>query len=126
VVDFQDALMGPATYDLASLLRDCYHRFDETDVARWRDAWLAGTTLDLDRARFTRDFDFTGLQRQLKAVGIFARLSLRDGRDTHLTHIVPVLERIAALSGAYPELSGLAEHAADVLPKARRRLGQAA
>ena len=123
VVDFQDALMGPATYDLASLLRDCYYRFDDADVARWRDAWLAGTSLEVDRSRFARDLDFTALQRQLKAVGIFARLSLRDGRETHLSHIVPVLERIETLSRAYPELSCLTEHTADVLPDARRRLG---
>lgn len=126
VVDFQDALMGPATYDLASLLRDCYHRFSEAEVARWRDAYLRATPLDVDRAGFARDLDFVALQRQLKAVGIFARLHLRDGRDSHLPHIVPVLERIAELAATYPELDALARHAADVLPAARRRLAAAA
>jgi N-acetylmuramate 1-kinase len=123
VVDFQDALVGPATYDLASLLRDCYHTFPETVVAEWRDRYLDATPLPVDRATFARDLDLVALQRQLKAVGIFARLHLRDGRDSHLAHIVPVLERIGALAGCYPELAALAEHTSDVLPATRRRTG---
>ncbi|MFU8818070.1 MAG: aminoglycoside phosphotransferase family protein [Pseudomonadales bacterium] len=126
VVDFQDALMGPVTYDLASLLRDCYHRFSEADVARWRDRYLQLTPLAVNRQTFACDLDMMALQRQLKAVGIFARLHLRDGRDSHLPHIVPVLERIAELAAAYPELTALAKHVAGVLPAARRRLGVAA
>lgn len=122
VVDFQDALMGPAAYDLASLLRDCYHQFPEEDVARWRHAYLTRTALPVDRSRFARDLDLTALQRQLKAVGIFARLHLRDARDTHLEHIVPVLTRIGELASRYPELAPLAEHVAGILPAARRRL----
>lgn len=122
VVDFQDALMGPATYDLASLLRDCYHTFAEAEVARWREHYLARTPLPVERDRFARDLDLTALQRQLKAVGIFARLSLRDGRDSHLPHIVPVLSRIRGLAERYPELAPLAGHVAAVLPLARRRL----
>lgn len=124
VVDFQDALMGSATYDLASLLRDCYYRFPESEVARWRDAYLAGTELPVDRARFARDLDLTALQRQLKAVGIFSRLHLRDGRASHLPHIVPVLERIGALAAGYPDLTPLAEHVQAILPAARRRLAE--
>jgi N-acetylmuramate 1-kinase len=122
VVDFQDALVGPATYDLASLLRDCYHQMPEAEVAHWREHYLAMTPLPVDRATFARDLDMTALQRQLKAVGIFARLSLRDGRDSHLSHIVPVLERIHHLAASYPELHALATHLAAVLPDARRRL----
>jgi hypothetical protein len=123
VVDFQDALMGPATYDLASLLRDCYHRFSEADVARWREVYLARTPLRVDRSRFARDLDFTALQRQLKAVGIFARLHLRDGRGTHLVHIVPVLARIGELAAGYPETAALAAHIDTILPRAVERLG---
>lgn len=123
VVDFQDALMGPATYDLASLLRDCYHRFAEADVARWRDRYMLSTPLPLNRETFASDLDMTALQRQLKAVGIFARLHLRDGRDSHLEHIVPVLERVAELAAGYPELAALAEHVRGVLPATRARLG---
>lgn len=123
VVDFQDALVGPATYDLASLLRDCYYRFSEADVARWRDAYLDATPLNVDRGSFFHDMDLTALQRQLKAVGIFARLHRRDGRDSHLRDIVPVLERVAALAAGYPELQALTAHVEAVLPAARRRLG---
>jgi N-acetylmuramate 1-kinase len=123
VVDFQDALVGPATYDLASLLRDCYYRLPEAEVARWREHYLAATTLPVDRANFARDLDMTALQRQLKAVGIFARLHLRDRRNSHLRHIVPVLERIRDLAALYWELIALATHLSDVLPAARRRLG---
>lgn len=122
VVDFQDALMGPAAYDLASLLHDCYFRFPEPDVARWQDAYLAGTRLDLDPGRFPRDVDYTALQRQLKAVGIFVRLHRRDGRATHLAHVVPVLERIAERAARYAELAALAEHAAAAVPLAVQRL----
>lgn len=126
VVDFQDALMGPATYDIASLLRDCYHAFPEETVARWRDAYAAASPLPLDRATFAVDMDLVALQRQLKAVGIFARLWLRDGRDSHLPHVVPVLERIAVLAGrhapAVPALGALAAHAEVMLPAARARL----
>jgi len=122
VVDFQDALRGPATYDLASLLRDCYYRLPEDAVGHWRDLYLQQTLLPVDRARFAADLDLVALQRQLKAVGIFARLYLRDGRESHLRHIVPVLERIGALAAAYPQLAPLAEHTAAVLPPARARL----
>ena len=127
VVDFQDALIGPATYDLASLLRDCYHAFPEATVARWRDAFVAASPLPLERATFALDMDLVALQRQLKAVGIFARLSLRDGRDSHLPHVVPVLERVAVLAAARasaaPVLAGLADHVEAILPAARARLG---
>lgn len=125
VVDFQDALMGPATYDLASLLRDCYYTFPEAEVARWRNAYLDATPLDVDRAGFPRDFDFTALQRQLKAVGIFVRLHLRDGRDSHLVHVVPVLRRIHELAAGYPELRALTDHTAAVMPTAAKRMGAA-
>lgn len=126
VVDFQDALMGPAAYDLASLLRDCYYVFPEAEVARWRNEWLARTPLPVDRERFPRQFDFTAMQRQLKAVGIFARLSLRDGRNSHLGHVVPVLARVGEVAARYPGIESLAAHVNDVLPKLRHRLEQAA
>lgn len=123
VVDFQDALMGPATYDLASILRDCYYRVAEPTIVRWRDAYLDATSLPVDRAHFAADLDLTALQRQLKAVGIFARLHLRDQRDSHLSHILPVLTRIGELTRTYPRLRALTEHVDAILPATRRRLG---
>lgn len=123
IVDFQDALLGPVTYDIASLLRDCYHEFDEATVAKWRARYLALAAPRVDAEVFARAFDLTALQRQLKAVGIFARLWLRDGRRSHLRDIAPVLGRIAALSRRYGETAALAGWIdADVLPNVARRL----
>ena len=126
IVDFQDALVGPVTYDIASLLRDCYHEFDEAAVARWRGRYFELAALDVGEAAFNRVFDLTALQRQLKAVGIFARLWLRAGRASHLGDIGPVLGRIARLARTRPETAELADWiSADVLPAAARRLRHA-
>lgn len=122
VVDFQDALMGPAAYDLASLLRDCYYRFTEADVARWREVYLSMTTLPVDRSRFPEQLDLTAIQRQLKAVGIFARLHLRDHKSSHLVHIVPVLDQLGELCPTYPHMRELAALLSEIRPDAARRL----
>jgi len=122
VVDFQDALVGPASYDLASLLRDCYHTFTEAEIARWRDAYLERSPLPLDPAAFPRQLDLTAVQRQLKAVGIFARLELRDGKSTHLHWILPVLDRLIALTAQYGELAPLTAMLRHLRPLAARRL----
>lgn len=123
IVDFQDALVGPCCYDLASLLRDCYHVFDEATVAAWRQRFFALAKPVCDEALFARAFDLVAIQRQLKAVGIFARLYLARERRSHLGDIVPVLERIAALAANYAETTALAQWLrADVLPAASRRL----
>jgi len=110
VVDFQDALMGPVSYDLASLLRDCYYRFPEAEIARWRDYYLQRSPLSISADRFAADLDLTAVQRQLKAVGIFARLQLRDGKSTHLPHIAPVLAQLQDLAARYPQLLPLQGH----------------
>ena len=125
VVDFQDALAGPVCYDIASLLRDCYHEFDETTVARWRHSYFefAGLAHTCDEPAFNRAFDLTAIQRQLKAVGIFARLHLDRARATHLADIVPVLRRIARLAPNYPETVALAQWInEEALPAATSRL----
>lgn len=120
IVDFQDALAGPVAYDLVSVLRDCYHVLPERDVARWRARYRALTDPGMDDADFVRAFDLTGMQRHLKAAGIFARLQLRDGRDSHLADIVPTLARVVAVGRAYPETRRLAEWIdGEVLPGAR-------
>lgn len=110
VVDFQDALIGPVSYDLASLLRDCYYRFPETEVTRWRDYYLHNSPLQLGADRFAVHLDLTAVQRQLKAVGIFARLQLRDGKSSHLPHIQPVLSQLQELAERYPQLRPLRAH----------------
>jgi aminoglycoside/choline kinase family phosphotransferase len=91
ILDFQDAVMGPLTYDLVSLLRDCYIVWPEPAVRQWVDSFYQlahadGLTLP-GRAEFQRWFDLMGVQRHLKAAGIFARLSIRDDKHGYLASI---------------------------------------
>lgn len=109
ILDFQDAVTGPVTYDLVSLLRDCY--------ISWPRSWINGWVLDYqqklkkqglsktDDATFLRWFDLMGVQRHLKAIGIFARLYLRDGKPGYLKDIPRTITYILEISARYPELS---------------------
>jgi aminoglycoside/choline kinase family phosphotransferase len=124
VVDFQDALHGPVLYDIASLLRDCYFRFDEAEIARWREhyrtrATAAGLPMPADAIEFARQLDLTAMQRQLKAIGIFARLELRDGRPSHLVDIEPVLDHLIDVAGSYPDFARFGEWLAMIRPALR-------
>jgi N-acetylmuramate 1-kinase len=115
VIDFQGALRGPMTYDLASLLRDAYIRWDDTRVAHWVEHYrcrlLEAGRLDpaVDPARFMRWFDLTGLQRHLKVLGIFCRLHYRDGKTGYLADLPRVFAYVVEVAARYPALSGLAE-----------------
>src|SRR5260370_6875380 len=96
VLDFQDAVKGPITYDLVSLFKDAYIRWDEQfvldQVARyWSEAKRARLPVDADFAAFYRNFEWMGLQRQLKVLGIFARLYHRDGKAAYLDDMPRVL-----------------------------------
>lgn len=107
VIDFQDAVDGPVTYDLASLLQDVYVRWPEERVAGWVDAYhdraVARGLVESDRERFRRWFDLTGIQRHLKIAGIFARLWHRDGKARYLDDLPLTLAYLAEVSGRYPE-----------------------
>ena len=103
LVDFQDALIGPATYDLACLLWDCYHSFDEACLRHWQERYRVQSRFDFTAEALARALDLTGLQRQFKAVGIFVRLWLRDGKASHLGHIAPVLAAMGRIVGGYAE-----------------------
>lgn len=99
VLDFQDAVWGPITYDLASLLRDAYIEWDEEvqidwAVRYWERARRAGLPVAADFGSFWRDFEWMGLQRHLKVLGIFARLAHRDGKDGYLKDL-PLVWRYA-------------------------------
>lgn len=109
IVDFQDALAGPLLYDLASLLRDCYYTFDEATVDRHLDTYLSlsDAFAGVPRSQLRQWLDYTAVQRQLKAIGIFARLALRDGKRTHLGYIPPLLDRLIDLLSGYPALAEL-------------------
>ena len=123
IVDFQDALLGPVTYDLVSLLRDCYHVFPDATVAKWLTRYRLLADFGLTAPDFRRAFDLTGVQRHLKAAGIFARLKLRDGRDSHLRDIAPTLERVVEVAGSYRELADLSRWIVNVVVPAARRAG---
>ncbi len=108
VIDFQDAVIGPISYDVVSLLRDCYIRWPETRVEQWAYDYYqklgqAGL-VQVDFALFKRWFDLMGLQRHLKAVGIFARLHLRDGKSGYLADIPRTMAHITTVCELYPEL----------------------
>ncbi|MGH8583852.1 MAG: aminoglycoside phosphotransferase family protein [Gammaproteobacteria bacterium] len=112
VLDFQDALSGPLSYDLVSLLRDCYIRWPEAQVRNWaldylREARRAGVTGELEPQTFLRWMDLMGVQRHLKASGIFARLWHRDGKPGYLQDIPRTLGYIVDVSDRYSELAPL-------------------
>ncbi len=112
VIDYQDAVYGPVTYDLVSLLKDCYIKWSQPEINAWLAFYLnervsCGDRLAIDRAQFQRWFDLMGVQRHLKASGIFARLSQRDGKHDFLKDIPRTLSYILDLKNTYRELSPL-------------------
>lgn len=117
LIDFQDAVAGPLTYDLVSLLRDCYVRWPAAQVMDWarehRHALLRSGRADLPaEADFLRAFDWMGLQRHLKVLGTFARLSLRDGKPAYLADLPLVLTYTREILARYaPEEAAFAEFA---------------
>jgi aminoglycoside/choline kinase family phosphotransferase len=113
VLDFQDAVLGPVTYDLVSLLKDCYIAWPAPRVRGWvlefRERLLqAGLEAGGDLAQFMRWFDLIGLQRHIKVLGIFSRLYYRDGKSQYLDDLPRVLEYTRAAAGAYPETAEFA------------------
>jgi N-acetylmuramate 1-kinase len=114
ILDFQDAVWGPVTYDLASLLKDCYIAWPPARVRQWvleyRESLLeAGFKLDADGAQFLRWFDLVGLQRHIKVLGIFARLFYRDGKSQYLKDLPRVLGYARDTAAIYPESTAFAE-----------------
>ena len=112
VLDFQDAVYGPITYDLVSLLRDAYVEWDEEQeldwaVRYWERARDAGLPVSADFAAFWRDYEWMGVQRQLKVLGIFARLFHRDGKDAYLKEMPRVMRYLRRASARYRELKPL-------------------
>jgi aminoglycoside/choline kinase family phosphotransferase len=112
VLDFQDALYGPITYDIASLMRDAFLSWDEEfvldiTVRYWEKALKAGLPVDRDFGEFYRAVEWMGLQRHLKVAGIFARLTLRDGKPKYLADTPRFIAYIRATAGRYRELAPL-------------------
>ncbi len=121
VIDFQDALMGPVSYDAVSLLRDCYVEWPAHQVEGWlwdyhKRAGKSGVPVP-PWENWLVDFDWMGVQRHLKAAGIFARLSHRDGKPGYLPEIPRTLGYVIRVGESYPELEILGEWIRDkILP----------
>ena len=121
VLDFQDAVYGPITYDVVSLFRDAYVSWPEErvldwSVRYWECAKRAGLPVDRDFGSFYQAFEWMGLQRHLKVLGIFARIHYRDGKPGYLDDTPRFLAYARAVAGRYVELSGLVK-LLDVLEK---------
>lgn len=114
IIDFQGALAGPITYDLASLLRDAYIVWPRERVERWVESYRqrlrhAGTIGDdIDRERFLRWFDLTGLHRHVRVLGQFYRLWYRDGKPGYLADVPRVYHYVVSVARSYPELADFA------------------
>jgi aminoglycoside/choline kinase family phosphotransferase len=113
ILDFQDAVYGPITYDIVSLLRDAYVSWPEEKVIDWcirywEKARRAGLPVTADFPAFYRDFEWMGAQRQLKVLGIFARLCYRDGKDGYLSDQPLVMGYLRRTCERYRELGPLA------------------
>ncbi len=113
MIDFQDARMGPAQYDLVSLLRDSYYQLDEVQIVRlieyYTARWKALTGKEVDRAAFQRAFDLMAVQRNLKAIGSFASFLNRRGNPGYLKFIGNTFENVRKTLLKYPEYSALRE-----------------
>lgn len=115
ILDFQDAVAGPVTYDLVSLLRDCYIRFPREQVYEWVESFR-GRLVEAEQlspsissSTFRKWFDLMGLQRHIKCAGIFSRLNMRDGKPRYLADIPLVVSYMLEVAGEYPALADFAE-----------------
>ena len=113
VIDFQDAVYGPITYDLVSLYRDAYISWDEKQeldfvIRYWEMARQAGLPVQADFHDFYRDYEWMGAQRQVKVLGIFARLWYRDGKAAYLDDMPRVMAYLRRTCERYIELRPLA------------------
>ncbi|SMN11330.1 COG3178: Predicted phosphotransferase related to Ser/Thr protein kinases [uncultured Candidatus Thioglobus sp.] len=113
VLDFQDAVAGPITYDLVSLLKDCYIKWPKQQIQQWANDYfmqIAKYHTNIEQEKFMRWFNLMGVQRHLKASGIFARLHLRDHKSHYLQEIPRTLSYIIDLGNDYPELEELIQY----------------
>lgn len=121
-IDFQDAVQGPVCYDAVSLLRDCYVRWPDAQVLEWarhfyqqlqaEGFYAAGFTA------FQRDFDFVGLQRHIKVLGIFCRLNFRDGKAGYMADLPRVYGYVVDVAQQYAELQPFARWLESLVPPA--------
>ena len=110
VIDYQDAMSGAITYDLVSLLKDCYVAYERQDVEKLALAFRDKKGLQVDDDEFIKWFDYMGLQRHIKVLGVFSRLHLRDDKDGYLKDIPLVLKYTIETALRYDETRELAEY----------------
>jgi aminoglycoside/choline kinase family phosphotransferase len=126
ILDFQDAVIGPVAYDLASLLKDCYLRWPNEQISSWIRMYMAkaeatGLLANIGFEQLLRWFDLIALQRHIKCAGIFSRLFIRDGKPVYLQDIPRVIDYIAETTGKYEELLPFNRWVtAEVLPRMSR------
>jgi len=111
IIDFQDAVLGPITYDLVSLLRDCYIELSENEIRHWLEVvhrrLINENLLDISYEKFEVDFDLMGCQRHLKAIGIFSRLKHRDGKLNYMKDVPRTLGYLKKISKKHDVLEPL-------------------
>ena len=111
VVDFQDAVRGPITYDLVSLLKDCYISLPSSKIDHWFDYYFARLMdlelIDKSHQEFKLEFNLMGVQRHLKAIGIFSRLKYRDGKDSYILDIPRTINYVYTTAKNHPFLDPL-------------------
>jgi len=121
ILDFQDAVIGPVTYDLVSLLKDCYIAWPWESVKSWCMQYKeridkAGIIEPVSDEKFLRWFDLMGAQRHLKAIGIFARLNRRDGKPDYLNDIPRTMSYVYDVASRYVELNSFKELLLEINP----------
>ena len=127
ILDFQDAVYGPITYDLASLFKDAYIRWEEAEILDWlirywEKARKAGLPVHQDFADFYRDYEWMGVQRHIKVLGIFARLYHRDGKESYLKDMPLVMDYLRRACARYIDLKPLL-NLLDVLEQKKPEVG---
>lgn len=114
IIDFQDAVIGPITYDLVSLLRDCYIAWPQERIEQWlqyyyQQAQTKSLLANSNFEQFKRWFDLMGIQRHLKVLGIFCRLNYRDGKTNYMNDLPLTLHYVKQVASQYPELAVLSD-----------------
>jgi aminoglycoside/choline kinase family phosphotransferase/choline kinase len=107
IIDFQDAVIGSNTYDLVSLLKDAYFELTSADLHILLQYYYTQAKINISFIDFEKQFDLMGLQRHLKVLGIFKRLSIRNGKHQYLSNIPLVAKYVLAVANKYPELESL-------------------
>lgn len=128
IIDFQDAVYGPITYDLVSLFRDAYIQWEEDQeldwvIRYWEKARKAGLPVHANFDDFYKDYEWMGAQRQLKVLGIFARLCHRDGKDGYLKDMPRVMSYLRRTCERYGDLRALARLLDELEPQGEVQVG---